>query len=144
MGAEDRARQVPEAGAHPDPAGDRGAPAGGRRHGRSLEQIPGGGAVSGSRELDKLIHERVRLGIVSALAVNETLTFTELKGLLDTSDGNLSVHTRRLEDGGYVVSTKSFEDRHPKTKYRLTDAGRAALEAYLAHMERLIDAVKGR
>jgi DNA-binding MarR family transcriptional regulator len=94
------------------------------------------------RDLDRLIHERVRLGIVSALAVTDSLTFTELRRLLGTSDGNLSVHARKLEDGGYVACTKSFEDRHPKTEYRLTDAGRRALEDYLAHMEALISAVR--
>lgn len=93
-------------------------------------------------ELDRLIHGRVRLGIVSALAVNETLSFNELKELLDTSDGNLSVHARRLEDAGYLTCTKSFEGRFPHTEYRLTDAGRRALEKYIDHMEALIDQVR--
>ena len=88
--------------------------------------------------LDPLIHERMRLAIVSALAVHESLTFNQLKRLLATTDGNLSVHARRLEDAGYVLCTKSFEGRVPRTEYRLTDAGRQALERYLAHMEALI------
>lgn len=95
-------------------------------------------------ELDQLIHGRVRLGIVSALAVHETLSFTELKDLLETSDGNLSSHARRLEEGGYLVCEKSFEGRVPHTEYRLTDRGREALERYLEHMEGLIDAVRDR
>lgn len=92
--------------------------------------------------LDRLIHGRVRLGIVSALAVNESLSFTELKDLLDTSDGNLSVHARRLEEAGYVSCSKSFADRVPHTEYRLTAAGRSALEKYLDHMEALIERVR--
>lgn len=93
-------------------------------------------------ELDRLIHGRVRLGIVSALAVNESLSFTELKDLLETSDGNLSVHARRLEEAGYLACTKSFADRVPHTEYRLTEAGRGALGKYLDHMEALIDRVR--
>ena len=89
-------------------------------------------------ELDRLIHERVRLGIVSALAVNDSLSFNDLKALLKTTDGNLSVHARKLEDASYVTCTKSFEGRIPKTEYRLTGAGRRALEQYLDHMEALI------
>ena len=89
-------------------------------------------------ELDRLIHERVRLGIVSALAVNDSLSFNELKALLKTTDGNLSVHARKLEEASYVTCTKSFEGRIPKTEYRLTGAGRRALEHYLDHMEALI------
>jgi DNA-binding MarR family transcriptional regulator len=88
--------------------------------------------------LDRLIHERMRLGIVSALAANESLTFNDLKGLMNTTDGNLSVHARKLEDGGYIACTKSFEGRLPKTEYKLTVAGRRALENYLSHMETLI------
>ena len=95
-----------------------------------------------TRELDRLIHERTRLGIVSALAVNEKLTFNELKGLLEASDGNLSVHARKLEDAGYIACIKSFADRLPKTEYRLTTAGRRALEQYLNHMEALIRATR--
>lgn len=93
-------------------------------------------------DLDRLIHGRVRLGIVSALAVNESLSFTELKDLLDTSDGNLSVHARRLEEAGYLSCSKSFADRVPHTEYRLTAAGRKALETYLDHMEALIERVR--
>jgi DNA-binding HxlR family transcriptional regulator len=92
--------------------------------------------------LDRLIHERLRLGIVSALAVNERLSFNELKKLLSTTDGNLSVHARKLEDAEYVACDKSFEGRVPKTEYRLTAAGRRALEKYLVHMEAIIRAVK--
>lgn len=95
-------------------------------------------------ELDRLIHERVRLGIVSALAASESLTFNELKALLKTSDGNLSVHARKLEEAEYVACTKSFAGRVPKTEYRLTAAGRRALERYLDHMEALIRAARQR
>jgi DNA-binding HxlR family transcriptional regulator len=93
-------------------------------------------------DLDRLIHERVRLGIVSALAVNRSLTFNELKAMLKTTDGNLSVHARRLEEADYIVCTKSFAGRLPKTEYRLTAAGRKALERYLNHMEALIRATR--
>jgi DNA-binding MarR family transcriptional regulator len=92
--------------------------------------------------LDRIIHERLRLGIVSALAVNESLTFNELKKLLQTTDGNLSVHARRLEEAQYVDCSKSFEGRMPKTEYRLTAAGRKAFERYLDHMEALIQAMR--
>jgi DNA-binding MarR family transcriptional regulator len=93
-------------------------------------------------ELDRLIHERVRLGIVSALAVNDTLSFNELKDLLDTSDGNLSVHARKLEEAGYLVCSKSFQDRVPRTEYHLTAEGKRALERYLSHMDALIQRVR--
>ncbi|MDH3286011.1 MAG: transcriptional regulator [Acidobacteriota bacterium] len=93
-------------------------------------------------ELDRLIHERVRLGIVSALAVNGSLTFTDLRDLLGTTDGNLSAHARRLEDAGYVVCNKSFEGRTPRTEYELTALGRRELTAYLDHMEAIIDATR--
>lgn len=89
-------------------------------------------------ELDRLIHERLRLGIISALAVNESLTFNELKHLVKTSDGNLSVHARKLEDAGYVNCSKTFDGRTPKTEYSLTNAGQRALERYLDHMEAVI------
>ena len=92
--------------------------------------------------LDRLIHERLRLGIVSALAVNDRLTFNDLKRLLDTTDGNLSVHARKLEDAEYIAVEKSFAGRVPRTEYRLTAAGKRALEKYLAHMEALIKAVR--
>ncbi len=94
--------------------------------------------------LDRVIHEHMRLGIVSGLAVNDSLTFNELKKLLQTSDGNLSVHARRLEEAEYVVCTKSFEGRMPKSEYRLTSAGRKAFERYLNHMEALIQAARER
>lgn len=92
--------------------------------------------------LDRLIHERMRLGIVSALAANESLTFKDLKSLMNTTDGNLSVHARKLEEGGYIVCIKSFEGRLPKTEYKLTAAGRGALENYLSHMETIIEQMR--
>jgi DNA-binding MarR family transcriptional regulator len=95
-----------------------------------------------TRGLDRVIHERLRLGIVSALAVNDWLTFNDLKSLLETTDGNLSVHARRLEEAGYIRCEKRFEDRMPRTRYALTAAGRRALDRYLAHMEAIIKAVK--
>ncbi len=103
-----------------------------------------GGAEGGAAELDRLIHERVRLGIVSALAVNRSLSFNELKGMLGLTDGNLSVHARKLEEAGYVQCTKSFEGRTPRTDFHLTESGKASLEAYLNHMEALIQAVRDR
>lgn len=101
------------------------------------------GGAPAAQALDKLIHERIRLGIVSALAVNERLTFNELKELLQTTDGNVSVHARKLEDAGYVSCHKGFEGRVPRTEYKLTAAGKRALERYLAHMEALIKATRG-
>ena len=92
--------------------------------------------------LDRVIHERMRLAIVSALAVNDSLTFNDLKRLLETTDGNLSVHARKLEDAHYITCEKSFEGRMPKTEFRLTAAGRKAFEKYIAHMEALIRNVK--
>ena len=92
--------------------------------------------------LDRVIHERMRLGIVSALAVNERLTFNDLKHLLDTTDGNLSVHARKLEEAQYIACDKSFDGRVPRTEFRLTAAGRRALEKYVAHMEAIIQAVR--
>jgi DNA-binding MarR family transcriptional regulator len=92
--------------------------------------------------LDRLIHERIRLGIVSALAVNDSLSFNDLKKLLRTTDGNLSVHARKLEDAGYIAVTKSFEGRVPHTDFRITATGRRVLEKYLAHMEALIRATR--
>jgi DNA-binding MarR family transcriptional regulator len=88
--------------------------------------------------LDRLIHERIRLGIVSALAAEERMSFADLKQVLRTSDGNLSVHARKLEEAGYIKVTKGFEDRKPKTEYRLTTKGRRALETYLAQMETIL------
>ena len=93
---------------------------------------------SAAPNLDRLIHERLRLGIISALAANESLTFSELKSLMNTTDGNLSVHARKLEEAGYISCSKYFEGRLPKTEYKLTPAGRSALENYISHMESLI------
>ena len=97
-----------------------------------------------SGELDKIIHERMRLGIISALAANETLSFTDLKNLLNTTDGNISVHARKLEDAGYLECLKSFNGRVPLTEYKITNNGREALNRYLNHMEALINAMKGQ
>jgi len=103
---------------------------------------PSGRQAAGTTPLalDRLIHERLRLGIVSALAVNDRLTFSDLKRLLHTTDGNLSVHARKLEQAAYIVCDKTFEDRMPRTEYRLTASGRRAFEKYLAHMEAIIAA----
>lgn len=109
---------------------------------RELETVRGRPAEESARALDRLIHERTRLGIISALAVNATLSFNELKKLVGASDGNLSVHARKLEDAGYIACMKSFAGRLPKTEYRLTAAGRRALERYLDHMEALIRATR--
>jgi DNA-binding transcriptional ArsR family regulator len=107
-------------------------------------EVVSGEAIEGAMpELDRLIHERIRLGIVSALAVNESLTFSDLKALLDTTDGNLSVHARKLEEAEYIACVKSFEGRMPKTAYRLTASGRRSLDRYLNHMEALIRATRG-
>jgi DNA-binding MarR family transcriptional regulator len=115
---------------------------------REKERKPQPSAVAaplaGAPKLDRLIHERLRLGILSALSVNESLTFNELKKLLDTTDGNLSVHARKLEEAGYVGCTKSFAGRMPRTDYRLTASGKRALERYLDHMEALIRAMRER
>ncbi len=109
--------------------------------GAALRAIDGdaGAAIA----LDRVIHERLRLAIVSALAVHESLTFNEVKALLEASDGNVSVHTRKLEEAGYVACKKSFDGRIPRTEFRLTAAGRRALERYLSHMEALIKRVGG-
>ncbi len=107
--------------------------------------VPGGlevGERARAVDLDRLIHERMRLGIVSALAVNEALSFSDLKALLQTTDGNLSVHARKLEEAQYITCTKSFDGRVPKTEYRLTETGRRALERYLDHMEALIQSMR--
>ena len=109
-----------------------------------LSAVAGDEAPRTSIALDRLIHERMRLAIVSALAVNESLSFIELRDLIGATDGNLSVHARKLEEGGYVDCQKSFEGRVPRTDYRLTRQGRDALERYLAHMEGIIQAVGGR
>jgi DNA-binding HxlR family transcriptional regulator len=101
------------------------------------------GSSSRALRLDRVIHERARLAIVSALAANEALSFTELKTILDVTDGNLSVHARKLEEAGYIVAEKTFRNRMPHTEYRLTPEGREALNRYIAHMEALIQAAKG-
>lgn len=119
------------AGAHAGPAGDTGEP------GEPMQPDR-----QSALDLDRLIHERIRLGIVSALAVNEHLSFNDLKKLLKTTDGNLSVHARKLEEAGYIACEKSFEGRIPKTEYRLTPAGKRALERYLDHMEAIIRATR--
>jgi len=113
---------------------------GGEPRVRRLEKV----AESVSNDLDKVIHERMRLGITSALAANERLSFTELKNLLDTTDGNISVHARKLEDAGYITCEKSFKGRMPLTEYKITRDGRKALERYLDHMEALITSMKRR
>lgn len=107
-----------------------------------LRSVRGRAIGPDTAEFDRLIHERVRLGIVSALAVNEKLSFNDLKKLLKITDGNLSVHARKLEDANYVSCTKSFEGRVPRTEYRLTAEGRRAIERYLNHMEALIHATR--
>jgi DNA-binding HxlR family transcriptional regulator len=110
---------------------------------RGLRPVPGGSIQRGPPAFDRLIHERLRLSIVSALAVNESLSFAELKELLKTTDGNLSVHARKLEEARYVLCRKSFDGRVPKSEYRLTPTGRRALVRYLEHMEALIRAARG-
>ena len=106
-----------------------------------LQVIRGLGGAGGEGGVDRLVHERIRLGIVSALAVNDSLTFNELKEILQTSDGNLSVHARKLEDASYIGCKKHFEGRTPRTEYRITDQGRKALQRYLHHMEALVTAM---
>jgi DNA-binding HxlR family transcriptional regulator len=121
-----------------------GDAAAGRARRRALRALSGS-ALGGSapvRELDALIHHRIRLGILSALAGVDSLSFNALKALLKTSDGNLSVHARRLEDAGYVRCTKSFAQRRPRTEYALAADGRRALQRYLGHMEALIQAAR--
>ena len=108
----------------------------------ALEGLSGYLADAAARDFDRLVYERVRLGIMSALAVNRSLSFTELRELLKTSDGNLSVHARKLEDAGYIACEKSFAGRVPRTEYELTVKGRSALERYLDHMEALIQATR--
>ena len=115
-----------------------------RAEARELRATRGRATESRPLDLDRLIHERMRLGIVSALAVNDSLSFNDLKRLMKTTDGNLSVHARKLEEASYIACTKYFEGRLPKTEYRLTAAGRKALERYLAHMEALIQATRER
>lgn len=111
---------------------------------RPLRRAGGRAAAAVSLALDRLIHERLRLGIVSALAVNQALSFNELKQLVRATDGNLSVHARKLEEAGYIGCVKTFAGRVPRTEYRLTATGRRALERYLDHMEALIQATRER
>jgi DNA-binding MarR family transcriptional regulator len=112
--------------------------------GASLQSVRGRAPADTPLALDRLIHERLRLGILSALAVNESLSFNDLKKLMRTTDGNLSVHARKLEEANYISFTKSFEGRVPRTDYAITAAGRRALERYLDHMEALIKATRER
>jgi DNA-binding MarR family transcriptional regulator len=107
-----------------------------------MRSLPGARRSDSPLELDRVIHERLRLGLVSALAASPTLTFVELKRLLDTTDGNLSVHARKLEDAGYITVSKSFDGRSPRTEFRLTHAGRKAFERYLDHMDAIIKAAR--
>jgi DNA-binding HxlR family transcriptional regulator len=123
---------------------ERAEPAGRARADSQNEDGARHAAGGRAADLDRLIHERMRLGIVSALAVNDALSFNDLKKLLGTSDGNLSVHALKLEDAGYIATTKGFDGRIPRTEYRLTQAGRAALDRYLDHMEALIRVTRGR
>ena len=118
---------------------DKSSPAPGR-----LQSVRGRGQAEGPLALDRLIHERLRLGILSALAVNESLSFNDLKKLMQTTDGNLSVHARKLEEAEYIACTKSFEGRVPRTEYKITAAGRRARERYLDPMEALIRATRER
>ena len=117
-----------------------------RRDTDSARSAPAARAAKADRprslSLDRLIHDRIRLAMLSVLAVHPSLTFNELKAMLETSDGNLSVHARKLEEARYVACKKSFEGRIPRTEFRLTDAGRKALEAYLGHMEALIHSTR--
>jgi len=110
----------------------------------SLREVRSGKVKSAAPALDRLIHERLRLGIISALAANEALSFSDLKSLMDTTDGNLSVHARKLEEAGYISCTKYFEGRLPKTEYKLTATGKRALENYLSHMESLIQQMRNK
>ena len=128
VAANDRANRAREDQAKPGP----------------LRSVRGKATADGPMALDRLIHERMRLGILSALAVNERMSFGDLKTLLKTTDGNLSVHSRKLEEAEYVLCEKSFEGRVPKTEYVITPAGRRALERYLDHMESLIRAARER
>ncbi len=139
MAARHATAEQPDDAGGPEPPGARHDRRGKAAARRQLKVVAGAAAD----ELDRVIHERVRLGIVSALAVEEPLSFNDLKQLLDVTDGNLSVHARRLEEAGYILCDKSFRGRTPRTEYRLTAAGRAALERYLGHMEALIRATRG-
>jgi DNA-binding MarR family transcriptional regulator len=127
-----------------DGAARRSKPEDPQTSGERANTLPATPPQAGAAQLDRLVHERIRLGILSGLAVNSALSFSELKSLLGTSDGNLSVHARKLEDAGYVACSKSFDGRFPRTEYRLTAQGRSALERYLNHMEALIRATRER
>jgi DNA-binding MarR family transcriptional regulator len=144
---------VAKHGAVPDERGEPGAASGGegrRGDGRGrgpaapLRGVRGKAKTEGPLALDRLIHERIRLGILSALAATDSVSFNDLKRLLETTDGNLSVHARKLEEANYIACTKSFENRVPKTEYSITPAGRRAFERYLDHMEALIRAARER
>ena len=126
----------PQRGRRPEPVEKEGA--------APLRTVRGKAPVEGPLALDRLIHERLRLGILSALAVNESLSFIDLKKLMQTTDGNLSVHARKLEEAAYITCRKSFEGRVPKTEYAITPVGRRALERYLDHMEALIRTTRER
>jgi DNA-binding MarR family transcriptional regulator len=126
----------PQRGRRPDPAE--------KEAGGPLRTVRGRAPAEGPLALDRLIHERLRLGILSALAVNESLSFHDLKKLMQTTDGNLSVHARKLEEAAYITCHKSFEGRVPKTEYAITPVGRRALERYLDHMEALIRTTRER
>jgi DNA-binding MarR family transcriptional regulator len=116
----------------------------GKNTARKEREVSPAVSAATAPKLDRLVHERLRLGILSALSVTESLTFNELKKLLETTDGNLSVHARKLEEAGYLSCTKSFEGRVPRSDYKMTAAGRKALERYLDHMEALIQAMRER
>jgi DNA-binding MarR family transcriptional regulator len=144
---------VAKHGAVPDERGDAGASSGESRRGEGrgrgpaatpLRGVRGKAKPEGPLALDRLIHERIRLGILSALAATDSVSFNDLKRLLETTDGNLSVHARKLEEANYIACTKSFENRMPKTEYSITAAGRRAFERYLDHMEALIRAARER
>ena len=122
----------------------RGGSGAGPQARAALAPVKGARIDGGAMALERLIHERIRLGIVSALAVNDALTFNDLKQLMQTTDGNLSVHARKLEEAGYLTCSKRFEGRMPKTEYRLSATGRKALERYLQHMESLIEVTRAR
>ena len=123
-------------------ADSRKTPAPAKRKRPTLAAVPAAASAADDGKFDRLIYERVRLGIMSALAVREELTFAELKGLFDVSDGNLSAHARKLEEAGYVTCTKSFEERRPRSLYRITAVGRNALHRYLDHVEAVIKATR--
>jgi DNA-binding HxlR family transcriptional regulator len=135
---------VAKHGAVPQDRNDRGRGRDAKATPAPLRTVSGRASADGAMALDRLIHERMRLGILSALAVNESMSFNDLKRLMRTTDGNLSVHARKLEEAEYISCTKSFEGRMPKTEYAITTTGRRALERYLDHMESLIRAARER